>query len=140
MPSMYPIRCPSLCKLTGITMVAVIDLTTKWLRMIKSALFALPTVYKTLKAARCPVANVYNIACPFCPELRSKSGMRKYRANTIEDCRMYSFNTTVCACAAGGILTCSMPRNCMYESHAGSPPLSDRIDLTLQDSCRSTFA
>lgn len=66
-----------------------------------------------LQDARCPVANVYNIACPFCPELRSKSGMRKYRANTIEDCKMYSFNTTVCACAAGGILTCSMPRNCM---------------------------
>ena len=119
-------------------MVAVIDLTTKWLRMIKSALFALPTVYKTLKAARCPVANVYNIACPFCPELRSKSGMRKYRANTIEDCKILVQYDRLRMCCRWDLDVLNAAQ--LHESHAGSPPLSDRIDLTLQDSCRSTFA
>lgn len=74
---------------------------------------------------------VCNLACPFCLKLRAKSGMRKYRSNTIGFVRC-TFNTTVlCMC-------CRWDSDVLHAAHGShanelnSPLLSDRIDLALQ--------
>jgi len=63
-------------------------MTAKWLQMIKSAFFVLPTViwHKVLRSA----GRVYAMYS-FSPELCTKTGVCEHGSNAIQDCQMNSF-------------------------------------------------
>jgi len=69
-------------------MVTIEDLTAKWLQMIKSAFFVLPTViwHKVLRSAGRSVASICNVVCSFCPELCAKTRVCEHGSNAIQDC------------------------------------------------------